>query len=114
MKWLIVLLVLSFGGYFLYTRMVGATVGLYDECVVQARAEMVTTAGRSMGASCSGNQLVLQRLSVCLESVQQQKSLAGLLYSPSGAEDRVTVLISQHNDACPKHTVPVPTAELYL
>ncbi len=114
MKWLIILLVLSFGGYFLYQRSVASTVSLYDECVVQARAEMVTTAGRSAGSVCSGNQMVLQRLSVCLESVQRQKTLAGLLYSPSGAEDRVAVLINQHNDACPKHGVPIPTAELYF
>lgn len=114
MKWLIVLLVLSFSGYFLYQRTVAATVSLYDECVVQSRAEMVTVAGRSVGTVCSSNQLVLQRLSVCLESVQQQKALAGLLYGPSGAEDRVTVLITQHNEACPKNTVPVPTAELYF
>lgn len=114
MKWLIVLLVLCFGGYFLYQRTVAATVSLYDECVVQSRAEMVTTAGRAIGNICSSNQMVLQRLSVCLESVQQQKALAGLLYSPSGAEDRVAVLISQHNEACPKNTVPIPTAELYF
>lgn len=113
MRWLVIFLVLAFGGYFLYQRAIASSISLMDECVIQARIQ-IETSGRSSAAMCSSNEQTLGRLSVCLDSVQKQKFLAGLLYGPSGAEDRVVILINQHNAACPKNIVPFPTAELYL
>jgi len=113
MKFVVIILTLSVIGIFLYQRTAGITMSLIEDCHKQAQGQLQisNTTGR---ITCVHNKKTLEQMSVCLETVQKEKSLAGLLYEFSGTKDKIKVTILSHNTLCDDEQVPIPTAELYL
>lgn len=113
MKFVVVLIILAVTGLLVYQRTAGITITLMDDCHTQAKQQMKLN-DSSIRTVCPNNKSALEQMSVCLETVQKEKFLAGLLYGPSGVNDKVRITVLSHNQLCPDHEMPIPTAELYI
>ena len=113
MKFVVTLLILTVTGFLIYQRTAGITLSLLDDCHTQARNQLKLN-DATVRSVCPNNKNALEQMSVCLETVQKEKFLAGILYEMSGVKDKVKIVVLSHNQLCPDHEVPIPTAELYL
>ncbi len=96
--------------FLLYQSTIGKVKSEFNFCIDtanQSRAEDVL-------ASCSTKEVIYQELSNCAVAVQKNGALPSLLYSPLGFKSKVDLLISIHNEDCPKNAIKSPGEGLYL
>lgn len=113
MKFLVLSIILMIGGVLLYQRTAGITFSLLNDCYDQAKEQQLLN-DSTIYTACSNNRNALEQMSICLESVQKEKFMAGIFYEMSGVKDKVKILVLSHNQLCPDKSIPIPTAELYL
>ncbi len=109
MKILVIALVLI-TLYFTYQMTFGRANESYTFCLDQV-IEATTDAE---ALTCGQKRIAYEELAACITAVQESSTIGSLLYGPSGAKDKVTLLLTEHNKLCTESTVKIPGETLYM